>query len=513
MAWDPRTRDEIRDTLLADWGARAEAAGAPVDTREGSYAWLLAGALALVLEAQEAQVDALARELLPDTATTTFLDRHGAVDGVEREPAVAAVLQITVTGTPSALITFGTATLTAPDGTAYTPSQLADGTGGTVTLNGSGAATAYATCATAGTVGNQANTTALAWSARPTDADPTVEVAATTTAGAAAESDAAYALRILARRQERPAAGNRADWQAWCTEVDGVEDACVYPLLHPTYGTGTPGAVTVVALGPPQGTSATNTRVLSADKLQDIRDYIEGTGDSAGGTTGATSQKRPVNMMAGNYTIQETAQQFQDLDLSLSLTAVAGGGGTSAPFAYSAAYTVEAVPAPTTTTFSVTGDVAATITAGKDVLVRVVGSAVRGDYAKTTVTSSAYDGVSKTNIVVSPALPAAPFATGVVLPGLSTWSTIQAKVFEVFDTLGPGDTTPPSRWPGLDSRLGSTLYRNQLVAALVARYDADGVLLSGVPGILDVNVVTPAANVAAPAKTSVVLGQLLVRPA
>ncbi len=511
MAWDSRTRDEIAATGLADHAARAEDAGRPIDTREGAPYWLLWQALALILESQESQLAALAGEILPDTATHAFLLRHGAVEGLPPDPGSAAVLTITVSGTPSATVTFGSATLTAPNGAVYVPSANPDGTGGSVVLSGGGTATAYATARVAGVDGNQPTATLLAWSGAPANSDPTALVAATYAAAVDAEADGPYALRILARRQERPASGNRADWVDWITQVDGVADAVVYPLLHGTYGTNTLGAVTALALGPAQGDSITNTRIIGGTPgatLTDIEGYIEGTLDAAGGTTGTLAQLRPVTMRTGDYVVEAPAVAAQDLDIQVTLAAA-----YAAPFIYSAGYVVLGAPTPDATTFSLVGNVTTAFAPSGTpvaILVPVTTGVYRGGYYKVTPISVDYDGSTNTDFVV-PTLPGAPVVGRAVLPAPPNWADIRTAMFALFDGLGPGDTSPDaSRWPGQETRLRSTLYRSAIAAALVAQYEANGALDAGVAGVLNAVIVTPGGDVTPAAKTISTLGILKV---
>jgi hypothetical protein len=452
------------------------------------------------------------KEILPDQATTAYLDRHGAVEGIAREPATYAVEQVEVSGTPSATVTFGSETLSAPSGVRYTPSANVDGTGGSVVLNGSGKATAYARAQTAGTAGNAPALTVLNWSNAPANANPSVTVIAITSPGVDTEADADYAARIISRRQERPASGNRADWADWPLGVTGVADAVVYPRLHPTYGVDTLGAVTVLALGPAQGDSPTNARIIGGTPgavLASVAGFIEGTLDKDGGTTGTRKQLRPVTMRGGDYAIEAPSVSAQDLDMQVTLAAA-----FASPFAYSAGYVVLASPAPSAATFSLVGNVVSVFMPGSQplpILVHIGTGAYRGGYYFVTPSSVVYDGVANTDFVV-PTMPAAAVAGTVVLPGLPNWSQIRAGIFAHFDQLGPGDTSPASRWPGEETRLRSKLYRSALVADLVAQYDARGALKAGVAGVLNAVVVTPGGDVAPAAKTIVTLGTLLVRP-
>lgn len=48
-----------------------------------------------------------ARQILPDTADAEYLERHAALRGLTRKPAIAATGLVTVQGTPGALIAAG----------------------------------------------------------------------------------------------------------------------------------------------------------------------------------------------------------------------------------------------------------------------------------------------------------------------------------------------------------------------------------------------------------------------
>jgi hypothetical protein len=89
---------------------------------------------------------------------------------------------------------------------------------------------------------------------------------------------------------------------------------------------------------------------------------------------------------------------------------------------------------------------------------------------------------------------------GVVYPAPPNYRSLRDAVFALFDSLGPGDTIPASRWPTEATKGRATLYPSALVAAVLA-----------VTGVLDVTVVTPAAPVTPAAKTIVSLGRLVIR--
>lgn len=509
MPFDARTRDEIRDTLLADWQARYAAAGKTLDATALAHHHRLASGLAMICSLYDAMGVGLGDEILPDKATYT-VRRHAAVEGLAPDPAVAAILGVSVTGTPSAVLNLTGKTLQSDDGTTYDASQNSDGTGSTVTLDGSGNATVYATCRTAGAVGNRPNSAILSWgNGAPTGANPTASVATTFRSGAEAETDSQLAARVIARRQERPASGNRADWRAWALDVLAAgSDAVVYPLLHPSLGTPILGAVTVVCIGPPQGASATNTRVLGVPTGA-VASYIEGTTDAAGNALPVEKQKqlRPVTMAAGDYSIEAPLTNQQDLTVQIVL------GAAYMP-SWNSGFAVLVSPAPSTTTFSIAGDQTATLRPSGTplpILVNLGTSAYRGGYCLVTPSSIVFNGgTGNTDIVVSTAMVAAPIVGSVILPPPLNWSQIQAATFNYFDTLGPGDTSPASRWPTQEQKLRATFYKPAIEAALVQTLDASGRVVAGVPGVLSAVVIVPATSIAPAAKTIVTLGTLTV---
>jgi uncharacterized phage protein gp47/JayE len=512
MPFTPRSRATIRDALLADWSARYPA-DQPLLTIPGSHPYRLAEALALILEAQESQADSNAKNILPDQADEPSLLRHGTVEGVARDPATNAVVAVEISGTAAATCTFGTSYLTSTTGEVYTPSAAADGTGTSAVFDGSGKATIYATAQTAGADGTLAEGATLTWSAAPASTNATGQVVAGGVAGEDEEDLDAYAGRIIARRQARPASGNVADWREWATDVTGVGAACVYPLLHPTYGADTLGAVTAIPLGPDQGDSPTNTRIVSGDVLAMVAGYIEGENDASGATTGVElEQLRTVAMRAGDYAIEAALESESDLELQLVLAAA-----YAPPWTYNAGYVVLA--SPTGTSFELAGNLESVLKPGgiiQPILLKAKNGGVRtirGDYYAVTPSDVTYDGATNTEVTFA-ALDggAVPIVGSVVLPPPVCWAEIRTALFAYYDGLGPGDTSPPCRFPLEETALRATLYRAALVASLVQSVNAAGTLLSGVRGVLSATVVAPGSDLTPAAKTINTLGHVVVHP-
>jgi hypothetical protein len=340
MSFTGRDRATIRTQLLALWSAQYAALTPPqrLLTSPGSDAYLWAGVMALQLEGLEAQAEQTAHDILPDQASTEALDRHGFVDGVARRPGTVASFSLTVTNGVDGVKTIPVGTqATYSDGTRYditsTSATIAAGTG-----------TIAARAVEPGTSGSRLAADTLTFVSTPTGLDSTATVAASPvpTPGVGEESDESYAARIIARRQERPASGNRSDWQDWVESYQGttVSRAYVYPLLEPptSYpGAGvadTLGCVTVVAVGPAQGdpilNPAVNTRIVPLDDLTTrtagaalplIRGYIEGTHSITGVTPHTGEQLRPVTMVAANAAVEAIGEQSQNVVLGCVMAA------------------------------------------------------------------------------------------------------------------------------------------------------------------------------------------------
>ena len=495
MAFVPRTRETIRDQLLADWQAEYRLLGLDLSVVPGSHAWLLASGIALNLQPLEAFAGNLRKEILPQTASPEYLAEHGRSDGVTREPATSARFVVAGVGTALATANFTGRTLRSAAGYVFTPDAS------TATIDGSGNYTVAVTATELGAESNLPVGALLSWDALPTNVTTTlVSVSAVTVIADATERDSDYALRITEQRRERPGSGNRSDWRAWCQAVSGVARAYVYPLYDPTLGTNTPNAVTVVCVGPAQGDSTTNTRVLGSPVLTNIVDYIEGDVDAEGNALTDGVQLRAAGMPPGNYTIAAINVSPVNVDMRIT-QASAYAFPFSAGIARSAA---------STTVITVAGD--RTALNGAAVLVHVGTANARGGYLPRTITNAVIVGPdTELTIAAAPVAPSNDADGLCVYPQSPNWVAMRDAIFELFDNLGPGDTSPAARWPSEESEGRSVLYPTSLSAALVRRTASDGTA-TGVAGVLAVEVVTPASATLPAALTVVTLGTLRLRP-
>jgi uncharacterized phage protein gp47/JayE len=508
MAFTVRTRSEIRDQLLSYWSAEYALRGETLLTSAGSDAYLLASQIGVVQEALDAQASQIARDILPDQASSTSLARFGEVYGIARPAGTDATLAAQVTA--AAPLT----TYAIPDGTllAYTDGSLYLVSSTSITTDGASHATILATSTTIGSASSRSVGDVLTFQTAPAGLNPTATVT-TAVAGTNAATDDVYRALIVARLQERPASGNRADWQAWVSGYRGtsIVDAYIYPLLQPPAsnpGNGTAnvlGCVTVVAVGPAQGDSTTNTRIVPADDVSTrvaggpllrVIDYVEGTRTADGTPTATGVQLRPVTMGAADYTIQTINVQSQNVQLALTVT-------TANAFPFVSSPGVSATS--TSTALIVSGNYGAgglEDLSGLSALVFIGTASIRGGYEQVTLGTGTYNG--GTGFTTFPvALSHAPVTPSFVYAAPPCWAAVRSAVFAYFDSLAPSDSSPASRWPSEDaSGDRSTLYLSALAGAITR-----------VDGVLSCTVTTPAVNTSPSTwKTVLTLGSLLVTP-
>jgi hypothetical protein len=144
----------------------------------------------------------------------------------------------------------------------------------------------------------------------------------------------------------------------------------------------------------------------------------------------------------------------------------------------------------TSTTLVVSGD--ETAQSGKRALVALGEANRRGSYKLFTLGTGTYDGTTNTTFAMADDDIAT--ATGTVYPGVANFEVIRIAVLSYFDTLGPGDTSPASRWPSEDDGARASVYRTALAAAAI-----------GAEGVLSCTTATPSSDVTPAAKTVVTL--------
>ena len=212
------TLEEIRASILRDYQTYYPNA----DISEDSDAYARASSLAACAEGIYAHQKWLIKQFFPDTADTAFLEKHAGLRGLQRRNATyAAGKGATVSGNPDAVIAVGLQIKT-EDGRFYETTESA------VISAGGSAVVAVRSLAT-GAAQNIKTATKGSFMAAPVGVSTDVvlnEVVGATNA----ESDSSLLERLLNKIRRPAAGGNKYDYKDWALEVDGVEQAYVYPL-------------------------------------------------------------------------------------------------------------------------------------------------------------------------------------------------------------------------------------------------------------------------------------------
>jgi len=171
-------------------------------------------------------IDWLSRMLLPDSAETVWLDRHGAIwlvnsDGtVGRKQATLASGSIAATGV-AGIIVPQYSQLTEANGLGYETTQTAILSAVPVQIP--------VRALDPGSAGNLLAGSILSWVGPSQGMDPTALVAQMA-GGADVETDDELRARILKRIRQPPMGGDATDWEQWALAVPGVTRAWCAPL-------------------------------------------------------------------------------------------------------------------------------------------------------------------------------------------------------------------------------------------------------------------------------------------
>ncbi|MEW6562705.1 MAG: baseplate J/gp47 family protein [Pseudomonadota bacterium] len=181
-----------------------------------------ANAVAAALEGLYQHQQWIARQILPDTADSDYLERWASLYGINKKPAVPASGTITFTASSAAVVPVGTEVKTV-DGIAFVTTAT-----GNVAANG--ALTLAASALTGGVSGNLPAGTILTLSAAPIGINSSATIATNFTGGEDVESESALLSRLKFRLRNAPHGGNALDYLAWARAVPGVAEAYVLPL-------------------------------------------------------------------------------------------------------------------------------------------------------------------------------------------------------------------------------------------------------------------------------------------
>ena len=283
MPFETQSRTQIRDAGLGYLTARFNAISKRISTVKNSFSYMLFDVLGLLLEGMQSYASSLADQALPDRATGTLLQRHGAIDGVFQKSASTAIIQANITGTALATVTFGSARLQGANGLAYQP---CDATGAPITstvLTASGNAVIHLRCLTTGSTANLNTGVVLQWTNTPTNANATASVVVIykmrlTGTASAVITFGASKLRSSTNNTYVPVDVNGASVSG--VTLDGSGNADVY------FKADTSGINAVV------GSGATFTWTVTPGSLNSTATVLSGHGPIAGADAESESEYR-----------------------------------------------------------------------------------------------------------------------------------------------------------------------------------------------------------------------------
>jgi uncharacterized phage protein gp47/JayE len=218
MPWSTPALKDVR--IMVRDSVRANLPGSDANV-PNSLLRVMADAMGALCHLCLQYIDWLAKQLLPDTAETEWLDRHGQIwlvnsDGsTGRKQATLAVGSVAATGNIGAIIPINTELRSADD--------LGFETTATITM-GSGPTEVPVRALDPGAAGNLSIGYTIGFGEPIAGIDPTARVLQLV-GGADVETDEELRARILRRIQEPPMGGDQSDWEAWCLEVPGVTRA------------------------------------------------------------------------------------------------------------------------------------------------------------------------------------------------------------------------------------------------------------------------------------------------
>lgn len=202
----------------------AELPGTDATLRRSNFG-VLGRVFAGLLHLAYGYLDWQARQLLPDTAETEFLERWANIYSIARLGAEAAAGNLAITGVAGTVLPAG-AVFARPDGARYVTAAAA-------TLGSLGTAEVAVVAEVGGAAGNVDPAAPLTLVEAVAGITGTAIVAAGgLTGGVDTEADDALRARLLERIRRPPQGGTAADYATWALLTPGVTRAFVTPLAR-----------------------------------------------------------------------------------------------------------------------------------------------------------------------------------------------------------------------------------------------------------------------------------------
>ena len=247
MPYTTPEQPEIKENILRDILNLNVAAAVGDDSDHA----VRASATSAAIEGLYQHQQWIVRQIFPDVADIDLMEVHAALRKINYKAETNSVGSIEFTGTPAAAIPINTEGKTT-DGIAFVTTEAG-------VISGGGSVTVAAQASVAGVAGNVDANTAVTLTGAPGGIDSGA-VIISMLAGTDVETPGSLLDRLLFLLRNPPASGNKADYTRWAKEVDGVDEAFVYPLRR---GLGTTDVVITSGGGLP-----------SAQLIADVEDHI-----------------------------------------------------------------------------------------------------------------------------------------------------------------------------------------------------------------------------------------------
>lgn len=213
MAFD---RPSLRE-LISQMQADAEREAGATQLRQSNLR-VLPKVFAFAVHGLYAYIDWVVKQLFPDSAEKSFLERQASIQGIYRREATAATGTLTVTRTAGATIPVGTVFVASDGETRFATTEEPEVDESEVAVQ----------CMTTGTGGNRESGETYTL-VSPLSGVATEATGSEMAGGTEAESDDSLRERLIYRLQNPPRGGTATDYVAWAMEVPGVTRAWCFP--------------------------------------------------------------------------------------------------------------------------------------------------------------------------------------------------------------------------------------------------------------------------------------------
>jgi uncharacterized phage protein gp47/JayE len=225
MPWSTPTLRDVRSGVRDAIRGRLPGADAMVPN---SVLRVISDAMGALCHLVLQYIDWLALQLLPDTAETEWLDRHGHIWLTNSDGSTGRKLATQASGTADFVSTGGSILVPTQTQLIYNGTSLVYQTTADILTDAAGAPTPAPILALdPGSAGNLITGTTLSFGTIPGIVSVTVD---TVSGGTDDETDDELRGRVLQRIREPPMGGDQSDYVAWALAVPGVTRAWCAPL-------------------------------------------------------------------------------------------------------------------------------------------------------------------------------------------------------------------------------------------------------------------------------------------